>query len=196
VPKIFNVQEREAARIKMLEAGFSLIKKHGMTHASVEKITKAAGLGKSTFYNFFSSKEMFVFEIIHYQRDCAKQTFMNMLGSRSSMTMAEGKSFLKQIIFSEDSIYRYLTAEDQSKLKAALPAECGINPQSESAVMVGLFSHIDGVRKNMDFKVVANLIKIMAVAMFHQKDLHADALDRTLEHIYGLLFSCIFEEGT
>lgn len=47
----------------------------------------------------------------------------------------------------------------------------------------------------MDLHVVANLIKIMAMAKVNRDALHADALDRTLDHIYGLLYSLIFEEG-
>lgn len=194
-PKIFALKEREAARIKMLEAGFALIKEYGMTHASVEKVTKAAGLGKSTFYNFFPSKEMFVCEIIQYQRDRAKQLFMETLGEREKMTVAEAKEYLKRIIFSADSIYQYLTAEDEARLKAALPSDYQIDPEAETTVMTGLFDHIEGVRKDIDFKLVANLIKIMALALFHQDSLHTDALERTLDRIYDLLFSCVFEEG-
>ncbi len=194
-PKIFALQEREEARIKMLDAGFALIKQHGMTHASVEKVTKAVGLGKSTFYNFFPSKEAFVYEIIKYQRDQAKQTFMDILDERDKMTVSEAKAFLKRIIFSQDSIYQYLTADDHAKLCEALPPEYGLNPAEESVVMNGLFEHVENVRQDVDFHLVANLIKIMAIAMFNQNLLHADALQRTLEHMYHLLFSCIFDEN-
>lgn len=194
-PKIFAISEREEARVKMLDAGFALIKERGMTHASVEKVTQAVGLGKSTFYNFFPSKEVFVYEIIKYQRDRAKQNFMDILGHREKMTALEAKEYLRKIIFSEDSIYKYLTAEDESKLKAALPQEYCIDPVSEATVMDGLFQHIEDVCGNIDYKVVANLIKIMAIALFNKDALHTDALDRTLERIYELLFSCIFEEG-
>ena len=194
-PKIFALQEREEARIKMLDAGFALIKQHGMTHASVEKVTKSVGLGKSTFYNFFPSKEAFVYEIIKYQRDQAKQTFMDILDGRDKMTVSEAKAFLKRIIFSQDSIYQYLTADDQAKLCEALPPEYRLNPAEESVVMNGLFAHIENVRQDIDFYLVANLIKIMAIAMFNQSLLHVDALQRTLEHMYHLLFSCIFDEN-
>ena len=64
------------------------------------------------------------------------------------------------------------------------------------------------IRPDLDLHVVANLIKIMAMAKVNRDALHADALDRTLdhilhtdaldrtlEHIYGLLYSLIFEEG-
>lgn len=193
-PKIFDIQERENTKIQMLEAGFLLVKEHGMTHASVEKITKAVGLGKSTFYNFFHSKEMFICEIIKYQRDRAKQFFADILGNRDKMSASEGKQFLKRIIFSENSIYKYLTMEDQEKLKAALPPEYVIDFNAEKEVMDGLFGHMEGVREYIDYKVVANLIKIMALSMMGKEELHQDALERTLEQMYTLLFSCIFKE--
>jgi AcrR family transcriptional regulator len=100
-PRIFTTTQREELRIRMLDAGFELIKKHGMTHASVEKITQAAGLGKSTFYNFFSSKEEFVTDIMEYQRDREKQHFEHLLDGREKMTAAEGREYLKLIVFSQ-----------------------------------------------------------------------------------------------
>ena len=199
-PRIFSTTQREELRIKMLDAGFELIKQHGMTHASVEKITQAAGLGKSTFYNFFSSKEEFVTDIMEYQRDRVKQHFEQILNGREKMTANEGKEYLKLIVFSQNSIYQYLTAEDMEKLKLASSPECtspddSAYEQREAKIMHGLFDHIDGVRSDMDFFFLANLIKIMALAKVNRDALHADALDRTLEHIYELLFSLIFEEG-
>lgn len=199
-PKIFTTAQREDLRIKMLDAGFELIKQYGMTHASVEKITKAAGLGKSTFYNFFSSKEEFVTGIIEYQRDRVKQHFEKILDGREKMTAAEGKEYLKLIVFSRDSIYQYLTAEDMEKLRQASSSEC-VSPDNaaydkrEKQIMHGLLDHMEGVRKDIDLHVAANIIKIMAMAKVNRESLHTDALDKTLEHIYGLLFSLIFEEG-
>ena len=194
-PKIFALQEREDTRIKMLDAGFQLIKEHGMTHASVEKITQAVGIGKSTFYNFFPSKEMFVYEIMNYQRDRAKQYFMETLNGRDKMNRTESMEFLKQVIYSKDSIYKHLTCEDHEKLKAALPQEYQINPEIEANVLSALFKHMEGVRENIDYPVVANLFKIMAIALFNQNSLHKNALDRTFDHIYTLIFSCIFKES-
>lgn len=199
-PRIFSTTQREELRIKMLDAGFELIKQHGMTHASVEKITQAAGLGKSTFYNFFSSKEEFVTDIMEYQRDRVKRHFEQILNGREKMTAAEGKEYLKLIVFSRNSIYQYLTAEDMEKLKQASSLECTspddrLYDQREAEIMHGLFDHMEGVRPDLDLHVVANLIKIMAMAKVNRDALHADALDRTLDHIYGLLYSLIFEEG-
>ena len=192
-PKLFDLKEREEARIRMLDAGFKLIKEQGMTHASVDKVTKAVGLGKSTFYNFFPSKEMFVYEIIRYQRDRAKQFFMDVLDGREKMTVLEAKNFLRRIIFSQDSIYQYLTAQDEAKLEAALPPEYCIDPEADRTVFLTLISCMEGVREDVDYKVATNLIKIMALARMNKDSLHTDALEKTLNHIYELLFSLVFE---
>ena len=54
---------------------------------------------------------------------------------------------------------------------------------------------MEGVRQDVDLHVAANLIKIMAMAKVNRGSLHTDALDRTLERIYELLFSLIFQGG-
>ena len=66
--RVFTEEERAEYREKMLDAGFDLLKQYGMTHMSVAKITEAAGIGVSTFYNFFSSKEEYVYEVLQQQR--------------------------------------------------------------------------------------------------------------------------------
>ena len=64
--RVFTEEERAEYREKMLDAGFDLLKQYGMTHMSVAKITEAADIGVSTFYNFFASKEEYVYP------DCIK----------------------------------------------------------------------------------------------------------------------------
>ena len=109
------------------------------------------------------------------------------------------QEYLKLIVFSQNSIYQYLTVEDMEKLRRASSPEC-VTPddadydQREAQILHGLLDHMEGVRKDVDFHVVANLIKIMAMAKVNRESLHTDALDRTLERIYELLFSLIFKE--
>ncbi|HML46388.1 MAG TPA: TetR/AcrR family transcriptional regulator [Clostridia bacterium] len=191
--RVFSVREREELRVKMLDAGIKLIKTHGMTHASVEKITQTAGLGKSTFYNFFPSKELFVLEIMAYQRDCAKTRFNDVLGDREKMTAAEGKAFFKKLVISSDSIYQYLTPDDERKLRAALPDHPSAKPEADAHTMISLLSHMEGVKTDVNMKLVANFFKMMALAMFHRDQMHQDELNDTFNRVFELIFDCVFE---
>lgn len=191
--RVFSVAEREAHRVNLLEAGIRLIKAHGMTHASVEKITRAAGLGKSTFYGFFPSKEQFVMEILAYQQDQSKARFDDVLGGREKMTAEEGMAYLRGIILGHDSLYQYLTPEDEQKLRAAMPGHQHARPEGDAHTMTTLLRHMEGVRPDVDKKLVANLIKMMALAMFHRDQMHADALADTFGRMFDLVFDCVFE---
>lgn len=75
--RVFSQEEREEIRVKMLDAGFPLLKEYGMTHTSISKITKAAGIGVSTFYNFWKTKEAYMTELIsYYRKKCSRLWLM------------------------------------------------------------------------------------------------------------------------
>jgi len=105
--RVFADEERERLRARMLEAGIPLLREYGMTHMSVEKITAAAGIGKSTFYNFFDSKEAYVCQVIEYKRGDFKTEISELLAGREKLTADEAKAMFRQIIFSEESAYQY-----------------------------------------------------------------------------------------
>ena len=190
--RVFTTEEREELRIQMLDAGFALIKQNGMTHTSVSKITKAAGLGTSTFYNFFPSKERFVLEIMEYQRDRSKQWFNDTLAGREKMSVEEGKAYFRMIILSRDSIYQYLTLADEEKLRDALPANYVFDPEADRRTLTTLLDHMEGIRPDVNWKVAANLIKMLAMAQCSKDSLHQDVLPQTLEAMFGALFGCLF----
>lgn len=194
--RVFSVQEREALRVKMLDAGFALIKEYGMTHASVEKITQAAGLGKSTFYRFFDCKERFVIEIMNYQRDRMRVYFDELLDGREKLSVSQAKGYFRKIVFSADSIYPYLTDEDERKL-VAYSKKIGWYVKHEDATkstMDILLSHMEGIRPDADYRLATNLIRVMAFAQIHQDELYKDVMAQTLDCLCTQLFACLFEE--
>lgn len=103
--RVFSEEEKSDIKEKMFEAGMELIKNYGLTHASVTKITNAAGIGKSTFYNFFESKEEFVIELIRYERAKTMEAIHTFLNGREKMTTEEGKRLIHMVIYHHHSIY-------------------------------------------------------------------------------------------
>jgi AcrR family transcriptional regulator len=192
-PKIFDMDSREEVRIKMLNAGFQLIKEHGLTHASVSKVMNIVGLGKGTFYHFFESKEKFVYDIILYQRNQMKIQFEQLLGGRDKMTKEEGKNFFKKIIFSQDSIYQYLTREEMNMIIEQNPEMKCINVERETKLMDTFVKHIEETKDQINWKVANNLLKIMALAEVNKEELHKDVLNETLDKIYELFFQMVFK---
>ena len=194
-PKLFTIAEKEQLKEKMFYEGLELLKAHGMTHMSVEKITAAAGIGKSTFYNFFMSKEDFVLQLIAFNRSRFWKVVAEMRGDREKLTVAECKQVLCEIINNNDSVYQYLTPEDEQKLAAAMPDKGAADIDEETETLKRLFSMFEGVRADADFAVISNLLKILALTAENRAMLHESGYQRTQKKLFLLLFDCVFEEG-
>lgn len=192
MPQIFTFKEKEELRTKMLEAGFELVKEHGMTHTSVEKITKTVNIGRSTFYNFFPTKEKFIYDIIEHQRKKGREKFVEILAGRSKMTTKEAKKYFKYLLSGKDTIYQYLTIKDELKLQTALPEEFAIDPNNEIDTLNELFCHMEGVKDELDYEMIANIMKIIALTQESKQILHTNAINKTLDAIFELLYSSIF----
>jgi len=193
-PKIFSDMEKEQLKEKMFLSGLELLKVYGMTHMSVEKITSEAGIGKSTFYNFFVSKEDFVLQLIEYNRMRFWNAIQNMLNGREKLDVSESKKILTMIINSQDSVYQYLTTEDENKLAAVSPDHGRVDIDEETEILKHLFSMFEGVREDVDIPVVSNLLKILALTAENRSALHESGYKRTQDKLFEALFDCIFKE--
>ena len=193
-PKIFTSIDKERLREKMFLSGLELLKEYGMTHMSVEKISSEAGIGKSTFYNFFMSKEDFVVQLIEFNRTRFWKAVQDMLGGRERLSVSEGKKVLTAIINNPDSVYQYLTPEDEEKLAAVMPDKEGADLDEETQTLRRLFSMFEGVREDVDIAVVSNLLKVLALTAENRPILHESGYLATQDKLFGVLFECVFRE--
>ena len=153
---------------------------------SVEKITAAAGIGKSTFYNFFLSKEDFVLQLIEYNRSRFWKAVAELRGDREKLTAVESRQVLQAIINNNDSVYQYLTPEDEQKLAAASPDKGTADIDEETETLRRLFAVFENVRENVDFAVVSNLLKILALTAENRAMLHESGYQRTQEKLFAV----------
>ena len=192
--RVFSEEEKKEIKEKMFTQGMELIKEYGLTHTSVSKITERAGIGKSTFYNFFPSKEMFVIELMRYERQKAMDYLNELLRGRDKMTKEEAKGFLKIVIFHQDSIYQYLSEEDLDTLYPAMVESGQIENDLNSDTPQFLLDHMEGVTPKADPRVFLNFLRIMALAVSQKEALQQDTLNETLELIFEAMFRYIFTE--
>ena len=194
--RVFSQQEKEELRIKMLDAGFPLLKEYGMTHTSVSRITGAARIGVSTFYNFWKTKEDYMTELISYHRkkilpDVVEEDILT--GKRKLRRQEAGRLF-RAMVDESISIYPHMTLEDEFKL---ITSSSAFVPDiaRETAITEGLVRYFENVRKDLDFGLIANLTKILAITSQSRPYLHESAYEKTLTVIIEQILDLIFVEG-
>ncbi len=190
--RVFTEEERAEYREKMLNAGFELLKQYGMTHMSVAKITEAAGIGVSTFYNFFSSKEEYVYEVIKYRRKMIPEFIKIALNGKEKAGPAETRTYLKMMIDEKYSVFPSLTPDDEQRLLNMLPEQAGPNLQLETETSYKFFQYMDGVRPDINIALVTNLIKVYVLAAEGRDILHDKAYEETMERMRDLILYELF----
>ena len=190
--RVFTEEERAEYREKMLNAGFELLKQYGMTHMSVAKITEAAGIGVSTFYNFFSSKEEYVYEVIKYRRKMIPEFIKIALNGKEKAGPAETRTYLKMMIDEKYSVFPSLTPDDEKRLLNMLPEQARPNLQLETETSYKFFQYMDGVRPDINIALVTNLIKVYVLAAEGRDILHDKAYEETMERMRDMILYEIF----
>ena len=155
--RVFTEEERAEYREKMLDAGFDLLKQYGMTHMSVAKITEAAGIGVSTFYNFFASKEEYVYEVLQYRRRKIPELIRIALNGKEKAGPAETRTYLKMMIDERYSVFPSLTPEDEKRLLEMLPEQARPDLQKETETSIQFFRHMEGIRPDVNIPLVASV---------------------------------------
>ncbi|QIB70418.1 TetR/AcrR family transcriptional regulator [Aminipila butyrica] len=105
----------------MLENGFELIKRFGLKKTSVKDITTASGIATGTFYNFFKTKEEFVYQIILHKREQSKASFQALIDQSDMLDRAAFRQLLQTIFFADNNIFEYLKPEEVAMLYARWP---------------------------------------------------------------------------
>ena len=190
--RVFTEEERAEYREKMLDAGFDLLKQYGMTHMSVAKITEAAGIGVSTFYNFFSSKEEYVYEVLQYRIRKIPEMIRNALNGKEKAGPAETRTYLKMMIDERYSVFPSLTPEDEKRILEMLPEQARPDLLKETETSIQFFRHMEGIRPDVNIPLVANLIKVYVLAAEGKEMLHQTVYEVTMDRMRDLILYEIF----
>lgn len=194
--RVFDKDEKESLRIKMLDSGFPLIKEYGVIHTSVARIAKAAGIGTSTFYNFWHNKEEYLTDLILYHRQKMLPAIIgeDVISHKRKMNRSEVKKLFRSLVDEEVSIYPHMTLEDEFKLFIKTRAFAP-DLAKETAIATALISYIDNAREEINYGLVANLTKILALTAESKNELHASSYEETLDVIIEKILDLLFKEG-
>lgn len=194
-PRIFSNEDKDRLRDSMLDQAIPLLEEYGLKHMSVDKITKKVGIGKSTFYNFFSSKEEYVSYALEHNRKKILDELDRRYPPGKKMKPVDVYHMWFTTLLSNNSIYRKFSAEDERAIYEADRAR-GKNVSLEREKMIGkrLMEHIEGVREDVDIGLASNYIKLIVVAYENSYVFHEPYMERMQLELKLRLVDLLFEE--
>lgn len=190
---IFTLERRNEVQEKLLEVGVELIKEKGIQKMTISEVTARAGIGKGTFYHFYPAKEYYVYAVIQYSKEGLKKILNENAAKNGGMGRETVEQILTLYAFNGDrNIVNSISAEDEKWLNEKLPKEYVLDVPKEEQIVSALLSNFKGVKGNPNVQVIANMMKIMAIAVENKNILHENVLDENMRLMRKLLCDYIF----
>ena len=116
MPKIFSDENKNELRLKLLNKGFKLLKKGGLSAVNIDKLTDETYIAKGTFYNLFENKSEFMYHMMIHERSRAKEKLLSYLNDSGKLTKDSLRDYLKWLSAENPNVFAFLTDAERNVL--------------------------------------------------------------------------------
>lgn len=196
MPKSYSEQEREYIKKRLKEEAAKCLAQYGVRRTTVDEIVKRVHIPKGTFYLFYKSKELLLFEAIQEQHEIVNQELYKALSNLAAQELSAEK--LTDTIFAfyksteNMPILNLLDLGEVELLMRKLPREIVEEHLRDDTDTIEKMFALLPVRKEADLKVMSAVFHAIYYATLHKAEIgeeHYDAALRTL--IYGIVMQVI-----
>lgn len=192
MPKSYSEQEREYIQKRLKEEAAKCLAQYGVRRTTVDEIVKRVNIPKGTFYLFYKSKELLLFETIQEQHELVNRELYQALSNLARQEVTAEN--LTDVIFNfykmteEMPILKLLDLGEVELLTRKLPRETvTAHLQDDTDTIEKMFALLP-VGKEVDLKVMSAVFHAIYYATLHKTEIGVkeyDAALRTL--IYGIV---------
>jgi Transcriptional regulator len=191
MPRELNENEKQFEKSRLIKCGKHLLFRFGIRRVSVDDIVKEAGIAKGSFYNYFHSKDEFIYEMIWQLHEEMFSDFKQQFSQIGKLEKGQQRNEIKKAFF---AIYKAPTfdflilehSEIRNFLSRYSKEELAKIETLEEEKYKELFKLLNIQDKQI--AIVQNYIHIIIFGISHTDLLDENYLDKTVEALFdGLL---------
>lgn len=193
MPVIFTPKERDEISQKIRETALRLFETKGIRKTTVSEITKAVGIAKGTFYNFYESKGALVYAIIDEMNQKAEAEVFEKLKARGKIPVQDffevyTKLFRPEMVFSY-----HMSVDDVEWMKTTEETKIFFDPEKGKQEAKQVLSYVTGIRDDIDYGYVVNFPKMVNMMIEQRESFCQDAFDKNVRAVWELLLAYLTE---
>lgn len=195
VPKSYSEQEKEYIRKRLKEEAAKCLAKYGVRRTTVDEIVKRVNIPKGTFYLFYKSKELLLFDVIQEQQENVNRELYQSISGIADTEFSAEK--LTDVIFGfykmteKMLILKMLDVNEVELLARKLPREIVEEHfQDDTDTIEKIFALLP-VKKEVDIKVVSAAFHAIYFATLHKAEIGEQYNEALYSLIYGIVTQII-----
>ena len=192
MPKSYSEQEREYIRKRLKEEAAKCLAKYGVRRTTVDEIVKRVNIPKGTFYLFYKSKELLLFEVIQEQQENVNRELYQAISDMTDREFSAEK--LTDVIFEfykmteKMPILKLLDIGEVELLARKLPREIVEEHLQDDTDTIEKMFMLLPVKKEADIKVISAAFHAIYFATLHKAEIGEEQYDEALRAlIYGIV---------
>ena len=196
MPKSFSEQEREYIRQRLKEEAAKCLAQYGVRRTTVDEIVKRVNIPKGTFYLFYKSKELLLFEVIQEQQKNINlelyQAFSDIIDMELSVEKLTDMIFEFYKKTEKMLVLKLSDAGEIELLKRKLPQEIVDEHLQNDTDMIEKMIALFHVKKEVDIKVISAAFHAIYYITLHKAEIGEEQYDKALRVlIYGIVMQII-----
>lgn len=196
VPKSYSEQEREYIRNRLKEEAAKCLTIYGVRRTTVDELVKRVNIPKGTFYLFYKSKELLLFEVIQEQQEIINnrlyQTISSIAGTEFSAENLTDAIFEFYKMAEKMPILKLLDLGEVELLVRKLPQETVAAHLQDDTDTIEKMLALLPVKKNVNIKVISSAFHAIYYATLHKAEIGEEQYDDALRVlIYGIVTQLI-----
>lgn len=198
MPKAYTEQERALIKAKLKEHARACLKQYGVRKTSVDELVRRASIPKGTFYLFYTSKELLLFEVINEMHDDIQQELFKQLQQFDGQLTGEQFTQLMFSLFKkvdESYLLPLIVNGELEQLMIKLPQELVSEHHSFDDQMVSSMLKLLPYQLPVTLTIeqISAAYRAVFLTMLHKReigeDVYDDVLKMLLTGITGQLFA-------
>lgn len=196
MPKSYSEQEREYIRKRLKEEAAKCLAKYGVRRTTVDEIVRRVNIPKGTFYLFYKSKELLLFEVIQEQQESINrelyQTVSGIAGTGFSAQELTDVIFEFYKAAENMPVLKLIDVGEVELLVRKLPQEIVAEHFQDDTDAIEKMLTLFPVKKGVNIKVISAAFHAIYFATLHKSEIGEEAYDDALRTlIYGVVTQII-----
>lgn len=188
----FTEAERHTLREALLETGYDRFTRLGLKKTSLDDLTRPVGIAKSSFYNFFESKEALYLELLSRSAPAVEAKVEAALRSSpdTARVLARFIAVVVEELETNALTRRLLTHPEELQMIARRVSPEALEAKQHSLLPVRAFverAQAEGRMVQKDPEVVLGVIRAITLLTLHKGDIGQDIYPEVMALMTGLV---------
>nr|WP_275891314.1 TetR/AcrR family transcriptional regulator [Ruminococcus sp. OA3] len=187
MPKCYSDQERAYIVKRLKEEAAKCLSQYGVRHTTVDELVKRVKIPKGTFYLFYKSKELLLFDVILEQHELIEQEIFQAVSSiePDRLTADQLTDMLLRIytIAAEAPVLRMLNSDEVEILARKLPEDVVEAHLGHDSTMSEKLLSMLPVKTGVDAKALGAAFRAIYMATLHKEEIGEPYYEGALRYL-------------